>query len=102
MREQNPSQHWSVYRLYDSNDVLLYVGMSGSVGKRLGSHETQKCWWSTVANVVIERFATREEARKRERHYITWLWPLYNRQYNWRRHLEPSIAPVSRRGAANV
>lgn len=89
---------WSVYKLYDVEDTLLYVGLSKSLGQRLTAHEKSKEWWSKVVEVAIERFEVYGQAKRKERHLITWLRPLYNKQHNFFRRLDPEIQPVARRG----
>lgn len=68
----------SVYRCFAQDGQLLYVGSSGSTMKRLQTHESQTPWWSEVAEVRLERFATLPEARGAERLAILAEKPLYN------------------------
>jgi hypothetical protein len=41
-----------VYRCFDASGRLLYVGCSGNVTRRLGSHHS-KPWWPLVAQVTV-------------------------------------------------
>ncbi len=38
-----------VYRLYDANDALLYVGSAYDFDVRFKSHAQRKRWWPQVA-----------------------------------------------------
>lgn len=96
------SLEWTVYRLYDESETLLYAGMSKSLGKRFQAHEASKEWWIGVATIRIERFATRKEARAREHHLILWLRPAHNYIHNFFRQRDPSIKPVARKGERGV
>ncbi|WP_436759376.1 GIY-YIG nuclease family protein [Streptosporangium sp. V21-05] len=57
----------TVYRLYDSADVLLYVGVGGNPGRRWQQHRGAKHWWGDVARVTLEHHPIRDEALTAER-----------------------------------
>jgi predicted GIY-YIG superfamily endonuclease len=44
----------AVYRIYDATGRLIYVGATGNVEQRLGTHRTQAWWWSLVDRVETE------------------------------------------------
>lgn len=56
----------AVYRLYDVNDELLYIGSSDNPEKRWAAHRSTKSWWPQVARREVTwhpwREAWREEA----------------------------------------
>ena len=68
-----------VYRCYDANDNLLYVGMSVQVQTRLARHLNGTPWWGLVAEVRITRFPTWRNALEAEARAIADEKPLYNR-----------------------
>lgn len=72
----------TVYRLYDENGHLLYVGRTMNLGSRLGSHaaptSTSRAWWSKVAGIEMEVFATKKEAVEAEGLAIALESPLMN------------------------
>lgn len=71
----------TLYRLYDADTDLLYVGISGNPGRRFDQHAkgpTGKRWWSEVATGTMEHFATREEAAAAEVAAIQGECPRYN------------------------
>lgn len=43
-----------VYRLYDAQGALLYVGSTVDVRRRMGEHALAKPWWGDVAEVTTE------------------------------------------------
>lgn len=56
-----------VYRHFDANGALLYVGMGWSTLARLmRGHRKQSHWFDQIARIEIERFPTREAAYKAE------------------------------------
>jgi hypothetical protein len=71
-----------VYRHYDANDVLLYIGASRSALHRLSEHKTTAHWFWQIATVKIEHFATREDAALAETVAIAAELPLYNIERN--------------------
>lgn len=50
------SAHFVVYRFYDVDRNLLYVGCTGDFGNRLAQHSRDKPWWRYVATVTLEHF----------------------------------------------
>jgi|GEM_PF-6716829 len=67
-----------LYRHYNSNDELLYVGISLNAIVRLGQHEKNAGWYSTIAKITMETYNTREEVLKAEKHAIITEKPLFN------------------------
>lgn len=45
----------AVYRMYDADERLLYVGCSVQWPIRMGQHQ-DKPWWQEVARVDLEHF----------------------------------------------
>jgi Arm DNA-binding domain/GIY-YIG catalytic domain len=71
-----------LYRFYDPTCDLLYVGQSMPIIKRFKKHATEKAWWKEIYQIIIEPFATREEALEAERVAIKTEHPKYNIIYN--------------------
>ncbi|QGJ87583.1 G-I-Y-Y-I-G endonuclease [Gordonia phage Faith5x5] len=83
-----------VYRIYDEDGVLLYVGSTNSVRTRLNDHFIQKAPWFRFAHrVEMEQYATRYEAREAERAAILTEGPIGNTQ-NTSRHRGNSPADI--------
>jgi predicted GIY-YIG superfamily endonuclease len=68
----------SVYRHYDKEGALLYVGVSLSAIQRLGQHRSKSEWFCAITTVTIQRFASRQAALKAEKKAIRTENPLHN------------------------
>jgi excisionase family DNA binding protein len=72
--------HYTVYRLYDKDNVLLYVGCTGRSMVRIKQHEAQTPWFTEVARIEIEHFGNDVDgAFEREQTLIGSLSPRHNR-----------------------
>lgn len=67
-----------LYRHFDREGALLYVGVSLSAIQRLGQHADHSHWYSSIARVEIENFETREEVLAAERKAIVQENPRHN------------------------
>lgn len=45
-----------LYRMFDANGKLLYVGMTQRGLARFDSHKQDKYWWREVATITIEHY----------------------------------------------
>ena len=68
----------AVYRLYDSEDRLLYVGVAWDLEIRWTKHRLSKEWWPQVANRHVVWHANRFLALAEEDAAIELEGPLYN------------------------
>lgn len=86
MRVRRPSKsidfnrRTALYRLFDTEGRLLYVGIAFNPDNRWAGHAASKSWWKDVAEKRIEWHETRTEAAAAERVAITAEMPLYNKQ----------------------
>jgi hypothetical protein len=67
-----------LYRHFDKDGRLLYVGVSLSAIVRLASHKQASEWFDQVTTVIIETLPTREAALIAEKLAIQNEKPLYN------------------------
>lgn len=67
-----------LYRFYDADERLLYVGISLHAAHRASEHRGDKAWWGDVARMDVEHLADRAEALKAERRAIRNERPVYN------------------------
>jgi hypothetical protein len=67
----------AVYRMFDSQGHLLYIGVTGDLGKRLGQHLDRR-WFPLVERITLEWFASRAAALVAERRAICAEHPRYN------------------------
>jgi excinuclease UvrABC nuclease subunit len=56
----------AVYRIYDGEGSLLYVGMGRNPMNRWSSHSEQHPWWQRAATFRVEWFETRKAAAQEE------------------------------------
>lgn len=84
-----------LYRHFDADGRLLYVGVSWSAVVRYGAgHRHIAEWAKDVAKMTVERFDTRGQAEAAERKAIREECPLHNRQ-----HQVTVAAPIARETA---
>lgn len=67
-----------LYRHFDKDGALLYVGVSLSAIQRLSQHREASHWSGDIASVKVEWFADRKEAITAERAAITSENPRHN------------------------
>lgn len=67
-----------VYRLYNRDGALLYVGSSSRGARRIREHAGFHTWWCEVANSEVEFFDDIGAARIAEGQQIRQLNPKYN------------------------
>lgn len=86
----------TVYRFYDEEKKLLYVGVTSNPGRRMENHAAEKPWWEEVRVVLVEHFPTRDAALQAEREAIWQEKPLHNVAHTLRDepsgHVSPKVA----------
>ena len=75
-------KHHELYRYFDAEDNLLYVGISASAVKRYGEHKKKKSWIFSVDRIEIERYPNREYLLRIEEMIIREEKPKHNIKYN--------------------
>ena len=68
----------TLYRLFDENDRLLYVGITWNVRDRFYAHKADKVWWDDVARHELEEYPDRDSVLEAERVAIKTEFPIYN------------------------
>jgi predicted DNA-binding transcriptional regulator AlpA len=79
VEEQPKQQRHHLYRHFDIDGRLLYVGISLHAIGRLRSHRDKSEWFDKIAEVKIEVFGSRDEALQAERIAVSNEKPAYNR-----------------------
>lgn len=74
-----------LYRFWDADEQLLYVGITLNPGHRWTSHRNDKPWWSEVATITIETHPDRRAVLEAERRAIVAERPRYNIVHNYGR-----------------
>jgi len=82
-----------VYRHFDENGRLLYVGISRAVSWRLMAHEKNSGWWRDVRTITVSPpYRSRAEALAAEAAIVAER-PLFNQQHH-PAPIKPPIAPA--------
>jgi predicted GIY-YIG superfamily endonuclease len=68
----------ALYRHFDSDGRLLYVGISLNVVARLSEHCKTSHWFGSITRIDVERFRSRQAALAAERKAIRTEKPLHN------------------------
>src|SRR5262245_53731705 len=77
IKRSPPDAEVALYRHFDINGRLLYVGISLTVLARTRAHRASS-WAKNIAFIAIEQYASREAAEAAERTAIETERPLYN------------------------
>jgi len=72
-------KHVALYRHYDADGRLLYVGVSGNPVQRLKQHRYSNAWIRLSVRMHIEWFSNSAEAAIAELHAINNEKPLHNK-----------------------
>jgi hypothetical protein len=70
-----------LYRYFDKDERLLYVGISFNAFKRMGGHN-EKPWFTQISSMTVERFESRELALAAELRAIRTEKPIHNIAHN--------------------
>lgn len=73
---------WTLYRMYDGADKLLYVGISGRGARRFTEHRGAKAWWAQVSTIKVEHYASKDVALEAEEQAIWDEEPIHNVRHN--------------------
>lgn len=68
----------ALYRFFDPEGVLLYVGITNNPARRFAQHGAARDWWYEVDTIRMERFPDRESVLLAEREAIQAERPRYN------------------------
>lgn len=68
----------TLYRFFDADGDLLYVGITCDPGSRFKQHRRGKSWWHEIARIELEQFSSRVELEQAEREAIPKENPKYN------------------------
>lgn len=82
----------ALYRFFDENGELLYVGVTLDPSARWKQHRADKAWWHEVAGIKIAHFPDRRSVLDAEREAIKAEKPRYNVVHNTGR---PQVATQS-------
>jgi len=70
-----------VYRCYDDQGRLLYIGSSCNMARRLAEHADKSPWWSYCADIKTDAQDSLPKARLLEIRLIQRMHPIFNTNY---------------------
>jgi predicted GIY-YIG superfamily endonuclease len=82
-----------LYRQFDKDGRLLYVGVSINARRRHVQHKSMSFWADQVATITIEKYQDRDSALIAERQAISAEKPVYNDHYAETRREKPAPEP---------
>jgi predicted GIY-YIG superfamily endonuclease len=68
----------TLYRYFDSDNRLLYVGVSGDNTKRQSQHRRSSFWFGEIMSATFEHYDSREDALEAEAQAIKREHPMHN------------------------
>lgn len=80
--DESDDSSQALYRFWDAEGALLYIGITHRLNDRLSHHKKFKPWWWEVAAVTIERYPDRESVAAAEVLAIKTESPKYNVMLN--------------------
>lgn len=72
--------HTVLYRAYDADSRLLYIGISGDPVSRWHQHSRKALWWPQASWIDYCGYPTEYDALDAERHAIRDEQPLFNKR----------------------
>jgi predicted GIY-YIG superfamily endonuclease len=67
-----------LYRFFDADDRLLYVGITRDIHARMAAHRRTAHWWNEISHAQWQVVVSRAEAMSREAFAIAGEGPLHN------------------------
>jgi predicted GIY-YIG superfamily endonuclease len=94
--EATTPTEWTVYRCYNAEGVLLYVGVTDDIRQRITHHRTNAPWFGGVSRLGCEVYTERDAAYAREGALIREALPPGNRLITGvgRRSRDRGLVPV--------
>jgi len=71
-----------LYRFFDAEGVLLYVGITHDLSMRFSTHSVERWWWGQWAYSTVVRYYSRAALEAAERRAIKSEKPLHNVVHN--------------------
>jgi DNA-binding transcriptional regulator YhcF (GntR family)/predicted GIY-YIG superfamily endonuclease len=101
MTDALTTERTALYRLFDSDGNLLYVGITNNPEYRFGQHRRTKPWWPQVDHNEIRWFDSLEEAAEAEKVTIAAEQPTHNVSANALK-IAKSAPPKKRTGYKQI
>lgn len=85
------SERTALYRIYDSDGLLLYIGISKDFGSRWKQEAKEFPWWAEMQRMTVDWISSRAQAEMAEEAAIRAEKPKYNK-----RHVSPGPRAAER------
>lgn len=96
---QKISVSYRLYRHFDKQQQLLYVGISLRSFQRLAEHREYSHWFEDIANVTFESFSNKDDALLAEKTAIQTEKPRFNLIHNTTQRSKVRVEDVEERPA---
>ena len=73
-----PAKRTALYRMFDRDGALLYIGISDRFGRRWSEHAAKQFWWPDVQRQTVDWYDSRSEAADAEAAAICSEQPRFN------------------------
>jgi predicted GIY-YIG superfamily endonuclease len=85
----------ALYRFYDSDDDLIYVGITSDPEVRFAQHAADKAWWPDVVRRDVIWYGRRADALAAEEAAIKKHVPCHNKQHSPDWHMVPVTVEIT-------
>lgn len=92
----------TLYRFYDAEDGLLYIGVTSVGPSRWSDHEHHRTWWAMVDRAATEHYPDRASALAAEKAAIAAEHPPWNTQHRFPRSVKAQRSKRRRNGSGTV
>lgn len=79
---RNSSNPCFLYKMFNSNNEALYIGIANDSDRRIYGHKTSAKWFSFVSRIDVLKYENRSDAAMDEKILIRRLRPVYNVHHN--------------------
>ncbi|MCX4750949.1 hypothetical protein OG455_41445 [Kitasatospora sp. NBC_01287] len=86
MKKDLPDRPTALYRFYDADDALLYVGITHDLRTRWSTHRYYQPWWHLVARKTYEWYEDRSLAGAAEKAAVEHEKPRFDASHLSRAH----------------
>lgn len=81
-RREGRTEDHVLYRFFNAEGVLLYVGITYDLSMRFSTHSVERWWWGQWAYSTVVRYHSRAALEAAERKAIKSEKPLHNAVHN--------------------
>jgi hypothetical protein len=102
VRPADAAPRVALYRHFDADGILLYVGISRDPGVRRRTHHRRSAWTEFAARETVEWLPDRETAERAEREAIVAERPLFNGAHSTPEAIRSGVEYLIAKGRADL